>query len=65
MQVGVKKDGETESEFLITGSRGISMSVLNPRPVDKTLIIWSIEPKAQHDEDKRWGYPRKVLKGKF
>ncbi len=51
MQVGEETvEGETQ-EFLISGSR------------DKTVIIWDIVEKKETDEDKEWGYPRKVLKG--
>jgi hypothetical protein len=44
-------DGQTK-EFLVSGSR------------DRSLMIWDIEEKAETDEDKEWGKPRKVLKGK-
>jgi len=43
-------EGETK-EFLITGSR------------DKTVIIWDIAEKKESDEDKEWGFPKRVLKG--
>jgi guanine nucleotide-binding protein subunit beta-2-like 1 protein len=31
--------------------------------VQRSLMIWDIEEKAETDEDKEWGKPRKVLKG--
>jgi hypothetical protein len=42
---------EETQEFLISGSR------------DKTLMVWDIVEKKETDEDKEWGYPRRVLKG--
>jgi guanine nucleotide-binding protein subunit beta-2-like 1 protein len=53
MQVGEEQvpGSEETQEFLISGSR------------DKTLMIWDIVEKKETDEDKEWGYPRRVLKG--
>lgn len=51
MQVGEETTGTETKEFLISGSR------------DKTVIIWDIVEKKETDEDKEWGYTRKVLKG--
>lgn len=53
MQVGEEQvAGQEETrEFLISGSR------------DKTLMIWDIEERKDTDEEKEWGFPRKVLKG--
>ena len=44
MQVGVKKEGETENEFLITGSRGISISVLTSL---RRQVAHHLEHRAQ------------------
>ena len=52
MEVGEEEvDGETK-EFLISGSR------------DKSLMIWDIVERKETDEEKEWGFPRKILKGK-
>ena len=51
MQVGEETVGGETKEFLISGSR------------DKTVIVWDIVEKKETDEDKEWGYPRRVLKG--
>lgn len=51
LQVGEETvEGETR-EFLISGSR------------DRTVMIWDIAEKKESDEDKEWGFPRRVLKG--
>jgi len=52
MQVGQETVGDETKEFLISGSR------------DKSLMIWDIVERKETDEEKEWGYPRKVLKGK-
>ena len=53
MEVGEEEvDGETK-EFLISGSR------------DKSLMIWDIVERKETDEEKEWGFPRKILKGKL
>jgi guanine nucleotide-binding protein subunit beta-2-like 1 protein len=51
MQVGEKTEGETTSEFLITGGR------------DKSIILWDIVDKGDTEVDKEWAVPKKVLKG--
>jgi len=51
MQVGEEQVGDETREFLISGSR------------DKTLIIWDIIERKETEDEKEWGYPRKVLKG--
>jgi hypothetical protein len=53
MQVGEDQVGDETREFLISGSR------------DKTLIIWDIIERKETEDEKEWGYPRKVLKGMF
>lgn len=51
MEVGEEEvNGETK-EFLISGSR------------DKSLMIWDIIERKEADEEKEWGFPRKILKG--
>jgi hypothetical protein len=52
MQVGEETTGEDTKEFLISGSR------------DKTIIIWDIIERKEAEDEKEWGFPRKVLKGK-
>jgi hypothetical protein len=53
MQVGEEVvDGETR-EFLISGSR------------DKSLMVWDIVERKDTDDEKEWGYPRKIMKGRF
>jgi WD40 repeat protein len=53
MEVGEVVDGETTTEFLITGSR------------DKSLMVWDIQEKSDTDADKEWGVPKKIFKGKL
>lgn len=53
MQVGEEVVGDETKEFLITGSR------------DKSIMVWDIIERKDTDEDKEWGIPRKILKGKF
>jgi hypothetical protein len=53
MQVGEETvEGNQTREFLISGSR------------DKTIMIWDIVERKDTDEEKEWGIPRKVMKGK-
>lgn len=53
MEVGEEEvNGETR-EFLISGSR------------DKSLMVWDIVERKEADEEKEWGFARKILKGKF
>jgi len=52
MHVGEETTPEGDTrEFLISGSR------------DKTVMIWDIVERKEADEEKEWGYPRRVLKG--
>jgi hypothetical protein len=53
MQVGEEQVGEETKEFLISGSR------------DKTIMIWDIIERKETEDEKEWGYPRKVLKGTY
>ena len=52
MQVGEEVVGDETKEFLISGSR------------DKSIMIWDIIERKDTDEEKEWGVPRKILKGK-
>ena len=52
MQVGEEVVGDETKEFLISGSR------------DKSIMIWDIVERKDTDEEKEWGIPRKILKGK-
>ena len=52
MKVGQEEvEKDTYKEFLISGSR------------DRTLMVWDLNEKADADEEKELGKPRKVMKG--
>jgi len=53
MQVGEEVVGEETKEFLVSGSR------------DRSVMVWDIIERKDTDEEKEWGVPRKILKGKF